>query len=324
MPKQPLVSIIIPIYNRAHLIGETLDSVLAQTYTNWECIIVDDGSTDNTEHLINQYIKSDERFRYFDRPINRPKGANACRNFGLEESKGEFINFFDSDDIMHPDKLIIQVRSLQKHTEAPFCICQTNWIDKKTNEFLGLRSKRIVSSQPLEDYILFKVFWSILAPLWRSEFLMQNALLFDETLHQSQEYDFHIKALSINSDYVAIDDVLATMFRHENNISHNLLESKIKLESNIIVKERILKLYGHRLSANGMIKLYEMLTLLYKQLLQYRHFELAYRMLNMHFKFINCLKLPLDEKMIFLMRMTVIFLSYGLFDRGYDIVKPLK
>lgn len=65
---KPLVSIIIPTYNRAHLIGETLDSVLAQTYINWECIIVDDRSTDDTKEVIDSYLYGDVRFSYFKRP----------------------------------------------------------------------------------------------------------------------------------------------------------------------------------------------------------------------------------------------------------------
>ena len=78
---KPLVSIIIPTYNRAHLIAETLDSIIAQTYTNWECIVVDDGSTDPTDELMETYCKKDSRFQYYHRPKNRPKGANACRNY---------------------------------------------------------------------------------------------------------------------------------------------------------------------------------------------------------------------------------------------------
>ncbi len=81
----PLVSIIIiiiiPTYNRAHLIGETLDSILAQTYTNWECIVVDDGSTDETDSLLAAYCAKDKRFQYQHRLSDRPKGANACRNY---------------------------------------------------------------------------------------------------------------------------------------------------------------------------------------------------------------------------------------------------
>ena len=95
-----LVSIIIPNYNRESLIRETLDSILAQTYYNWECIIVDDGSTDKSLETIEQYVKIDSRFKLFTRPENHPKGANACRNIGMKKSQGDFIIFFDSDDLM--------------------------------------------------------------------------------------------------------------------------------------------------------------------------------------------------------------------------------
>src|SRR5690606_28803911 len=144
---------------------------------------------------------------------------------------------------------------------APFCICQTKWIDKKTNEFLGLRSKQIISDQPLEDYILYKIFWTTIAPLWRKKFITQHDLLFDETLRQSQEYDFHIKALAINDKYVSVGDELSTLYRHDTSISHNLYESIEKLESNIIVKERILINHRHKISAAGLIKFYEILTI---------------------------------------------------------------
>ena len=98
---QPLVSIIIPTFNRAHLIGETLDSVLAQTYQNWECLVVDDGSNDSTPRILEKYSQLDERFRYLERPDYLPKGGNAARNYGFEHSKGDYVQWFDDDDIMH-------------------------------------------------------------------------------------------------------------------------------------------------------------------------------------------------------------------------------
>ena len=96
-----LVSIIIPTYNRAHLISETLHSIIAQTYTYWECIVVDDGSTDNTEEILKNYIKKDKRFQYHQRPKDKPKGANACRNYGISISNGDFLLVMDSDDLLH-------------------------------------------------------------------------------------------------------------------------------------------------------------------------------------------------------------------------------
>ena len=95
-----LISIIIPTYNRGHLINKTLDSIIAQTYTNWECIVVDDGSYDNTDQVLLKYCKKDNRFQYHLRPKERLRGGNAARNYGFELSRGEYINWFDSDDLM--------------------------------------------------------------------------------------------------------------------------------------------------------------------------------------------------------------------------------
>ncbi|MGM8362775.1 glycosyltransferase family 2 protein [Flavobacterium sp. ARAG 55.4] len=120
----PLVSIIIPTYNRAHLIGETLDSVLAQTYENWECIIVDDGSTDNTEAFVEEYKKKDARFSYYHRPTDRLKGGNGCRNYALENSKGKFIQFLDSDDLISSNKIEVQVKQLLRHDANTITICR--------------------------------------------------------------------------------------------------------------------------------------------------------------------------------------------------------
>ena len=129
----PLISIIIPTYNRANFIGETLDSVLAQTYTNWECIVVDDGSTDNSLNIIQQYCDKDNRFEVFYRSNNRIKGASSCRNIGLENSKGEFIQFLDSDDCLAPNKLEIQLKKIYNEPAA-IAICKwgvfSNDIDK--------------------------------------------------------------------------------------------------------------------------------------------------------------------------------------------------
>lgn len=104
-PKHPFISIIIPSYNREVLIQETLNSILSQSFENWECIIVDDASTDDSLAVIKKYESNDSRFKAFCRPIERPKGPSSCRNFGFTQSAGDYILFFDSDDIMEPDML---------------------------------------------------------------------------------------------------------------------------------------------------------------------------------------------------------------------------
>lgn len=104
----PLVSIIIPTYNRAHLIGETIQSVIDQTYCNWELIIVDDGSTDQTSDVIKKC--QDPRLHYLQ--VAHSGAFGIVRNHGLLKAKGEFITFLDSDDLWHPDKLQQQVDTL--------------------------------------------------------------------------------------------------------------------------------------------------------------------------------------------------------------------
>ena len=143
----PLVSIIIPTYNRAHLLGETLESVLAQTYENWECLIIDDGSIDATDELMDFYCEKDSRIKYYHRPDIRQKGANACRNYGFEMCKGEFIQWFDSDDIIHADKLKIQVAALYNNNYN-YSVCQTLVFSERITNILGLRHNKIISKNP--------------------------------------------------------------------------------------------------------------------------------------------------------------------------------
>ncbi|MUP44172.1 glycosyltransferase family 2 protein [Gramella sp. BOM4] len=111
--KESLVSIIIPTYNRAYILGQSLDSVLAQHHRNWECIVIDDDSTDYTKELLEFYCTKDSRIKYFTRPNTRSKGANSCRNFGFEQSKGDYIQWFDSDDVMLENFLTTKVNEIR-------------------------------------------------------------------------------------------------------------------------------------------------------------------------------------------------------------------
>jgi glycosyltransferase involved in cell wall biosynthesis len=107
--KNPFFTIVIPTYNRAHLISKAIDSVITQTFENWELIIVDDGSTDNTKELILGYQKKDLRIKYI---YQENAERSAARNNGIENAKGEFICFLDSDDYFLPNYLL----NLRKHS----------------------------------------------------------------------------------------------------------------------------------------------------------------------------------------------------------------
>jgi glycosyltransferase involved in cell wall biosynthesis len=210
----PFFSIIIPTFNRASFICKAVDSVLAQTFSNWELILVDDGSTDNTSDLISQY--SDDRIKYFKTP-NRERGA--ARNFGIEKAKGNWICFLDSDDYLlklhfeiahslisskevnnvfhlnfefrdNNDKLIIPARSLPEELnellkiENPIC-CSAIFLDAKFISTLRFSEVRELSGT--EDYL----YWLLIASHTSiKQFNITTVVMLEHPLRSMQEQDF--------------------------------------------------------------------------------------------------------------------------------------
>ena len=211
---KPLISIIIPSYNRALLIGETLDSILAQTYENWECIIVDDGSTDNTAEIIQDYLSSDSRFQFHRRPIDKLKGANACRNFGFTLSKGEFVCWFDSDDIMSKYKLKLSAEYMIENN-ADLIVC--NYSDTNSFDDAILKARKFQSFEFYENYIVDRI--SILTGdvLFKRDIVANYE--FDEKLHKAQEYDFFIQVFQQPLCYIFIESKLWYHRETEDSIS---------------------------------------------------------------------------------------------------------
>ncbi len=216
LKKSSLISIIIPTFNRSHLLKETLDSVLAQTYTNWECIIVDDGSTDNTKGIIDEYVKNDNRFQYHKRPDSYSSGGNGARNYGFEQSKGDYIQWFDSDDVMLPDYLKTKVSAFTKNIDLVICSgSHTNYnlelirnIDLKVNTFL------------YKDYAMWQL--EVLTPsvLFRKSFLKDKSL-FSTKIKKGQESEFFSRLffkLPANK-YTILNKSLFLYRQHDNSIS---------------------------------------------------------------------------------------------------------
>jgi glycosyltransferase involved in cell wall biosynthesis len=133
-PATPLVSVIIPAYNCARLIDETLRSVYKQTYTNWEIILIDDGSTDDTKAVLAPHMN---RIRYY---FQRNQGTAAARNAGLQMARGELFAFLDNDDIWLPEKLDLQVRAIQTWRD-----CGLVFTDGKTFDESGVLRDSLIS-----------------------------------------------------------------------------------------------------------------------------------------------------------------------------------
>ena len=113
-----LVSIIVPCYNQAQYLDEALQSVLDQTYSDWECIIVNDGSPDHTEEVAQKWAEKDNRFVYL---FKENGGVSSARNMGMEKAKGDFIQFLDADDVLAKSKLAVSIESVKQYGVEVVC-----------------------------------------------------------------------------------------------------------------------------------------------------------------------------------------------------------
>ncbi len=126
MERDPLISIIVPVYNTEKYLGACIESIRKQTYTNLEILLVDDASTDGSGDICRAYQKLDSRIRFISKPQN--EGVSEARNTGIREAEGAFLNFFDSDDLMAPEMLEKLYRAMEKNN-ADMAICAYLWID---------------------------------------------------------------------------------------------------------------------------------------------------------------------------------------------------
>ena len=137
----PLISVVIPAYNAEQFLDETLESVLSQTYENWECIIVNDGSTDNTESIAKKWCEKDARFRYF---YKENSGASDTRNFGIKEARGEYIAFLDADDLYMPNFLEVCIENLVEK--------DVDLVAPKMLEFWDVQNE-VIEDEDKKDYL---------------------------------------------------------------------------------------------------------------------------------------------------------------------------
>jgi len=221
MNKKPIVSVIIPTYNRAHLIGRSIQSVLNQTYQDFEIIVVDDGSTDNTEDIIKKFQKKDERIKYIKNEKN--KGGSAARNTGIKAARGKYIAFLDSDDEWMKRKLEKQVRNIEKSTiSASISYCGFIRSTKEGFQFF-CPAKR----GNLYYLQLYKAYISPTSAVMVKRKCFDFVGFFDETLPARQDYDMWLR-LSKRYLFDYISEPLVKIYDNVGggNISYNIRARK--------------------------------------------------------------------------------------------------
>jgi glycosyltransferase involved in cell wall biosynthesis len=184
MVENPLISIVMPTYNRADLILETIESVREQSYSNWELIIVDDGSDDQTESVI-QTI-SNSKIRYC--PIHHTGLLGKVRNVGIEKSNGQYIAFLDSDDVWRKDKLQFQLSLLTKYPDCKFCF--SNGDQFGSTATLPAEAVALATGKLFESMLFGNTFPLYMPSLIVNRDIFQAVDKLDETYRSGADIDF--------------------------------------------------------------------------------------------------------------------------------------
>jgi len=259
------ISIIIPTYNYAQYICEAIESVLNQTYKDFEIIVVDDGSTDNTKEVIKPYLN---KIKYI---YQQNSGPSSARNRGIKEAKGEYIAFLDADDIWLPQKLELQIKFMEKEKEVGLIF----------SDMILFNEKGIIKNSFLKEKLFFNklsikplsstekvIYDNVFNALLQENFIPTNTVIvkkecfnkvgfFDETLFSVEDRDMWLR-IGLFYDIGFINFPLVLTRFHETNISANqelALKSRLKvmkkflnysnlpIKSKKIIKQTINKIY---------------------------------------------------------------------------------
>jgi glycosyltransferase involved in cell wall biosynthesis len=193
----PVISIVIPVFNRPKLIAECLDSVLSQTYSNWECIVVDDGSSDGSFDVIKLIEQKDQRVRAIQRGAITPKGAPSCRQLGVEKSTGEFLIFLDSDDLLAPWALEERIKYFRNEPTLDVVLSNGLMFNSIKKEFIEYTSL-FNENQVLDFFLQMHIVFQITSPTWKKSFITNNNIRWDPLLPCWQDVDYTIQAFSCN------------------------------------------------------------------------------------------------------------------------------
>jgi glycosyltransferase involved in cell wall biosynthesis len=207
----PKISVIIPTYNRAHVLKRAIDSVLNQTFSDFEIIVVDDGSTDDTQKLLKQY---DDKLKVI---TTENRGVSAARNIAIKDAKGKYIAGLDSDDYWHKRKLERQIEALESRPDIKIIYTNEIWIRN------GKRVNQCKQHQKYSGHIYKKCLpLCIISP---SSVVMERSIfddigLFDEDLPACEDYDLWLRVASKYEVFFLDEELIYKTGGHEDQLSH--------------------------------------------------------------------------------------------------------
>lgn len=279
----PLITIITPCYNYGIFLPETLNCLLAQTYTNWECIIINDGSKDNTEQVALKYANSDHRFRYI---YQENIGLAGARNNALSKANGDYIQLLDADDLLEPEKLQLQVDLLesQENISLVYSSMMIFKSDSNTREYRNFILPNNVHPSGKNEVIinafLEDTFFLPGCVFFRKE-LYNKTGNFNESLYGLEDWNYWSRAALLGFEFYS-DQRPGTRLLcrdHDANMSkayEKMLKSRLQARTHIIQVTEDLKLQKKLQVSNnfidGILKKHHLLLLL-DEYQYYFHYE---------------------------------------------------
>ena len=296
-------------YNRSHFILETLTSIQNQTYSEWECIIIDDGGTDNTIEVISPVLNADTRFKFLKRPDNYKKGLPGCRNFGIDLAKGDYIIFFDDDDIVHPQNLELCVAELNKK-EISFCryIREVFLNDFDYNfDYSKIYTSFKIDINDIARVVTNDLAFNSCAVMWKKECFENNR--FTEHLMYAEEWELYSRILFSGISGTSIEKTLFYGRKHTDSntgefFQNNPIRRVSQADAVILVVQNLKE---KQLLTNSLIQYFVTLSLDFKE----------YSLFN---RIMNVLDLPVLKSVMW----NFYYRSYPLRSIIYKIKKRAK
>jgi len=301
----PKVSIILPTYNRAYIVERAIRSILDQTYNDFELIIVDDGSTDNTEEIIKELQQKDKRIQYIKLDTN--KGAAAARNVGIRSAKGQYIAFQDSDDEWLPEKLEKQMKIIETVTEEVGVVYTDMLLINKDNQITYWNSPSIkygdIINSKTHDYQVLGL--GIVSTLIKNK----SIDYFDETFYRFIDLEYFIR-LSKKVIFIHINEPL---------VKYHITDGiSCDFHSLFIARKKLFKKYYNELRKD-------------KKFIANQYFEMGYALfVCKHFKYANKFFLkaintsPINIKFWLIFLSTIFKINYYKTIRIYGEIQFIK
>ena len=213
----PFFSIIIPTYNRAGYIKRSVESVLDQQFKSFEVIVVDDGSTDNTEEIVQGIM--DKRLLYFKK-VNGERGA--ARNFGIQKASGAYVTFLDSDDRLYPNYCSVAKNFIEENNHPPFFHCGYEIKNEKGKVITQVKSRR----ENLNLHLAKGNFLSCIGVFVRQDVIKQHFFNEDRNIAGSEDYELWMRIAS-RYPLLGVNKITAYMVQHSGRSVINFEEEKL-------------------------------------------------------------------------------------------------